>query len=66
MIEQMDDADRAQVEQDIILKAQLTHRADDKYSRDGKCHWCDDDVTDDQVFCDGECADAMALHLKRQ
>jgi len=50
----------------MILKAQLTHRADDKYSRDGKCHWCDDDVTDDQVFCDGECADAMAWHLKRQ
>jgi len=66
MIEQMDDADRAQIEQDTILKAQLTHRADDKCSSSGRCNWCDEEVKQDQVFCDGECADAMAWNLKRQ
>ncbi len=62
----MDDADRAQIEQDTILKAQLTHRADDKYSHTGECHWCGGDVAPAQLFCGGECADAMQPFLKRK
>lgn len=61
-----DIADIAQVAQDMILKAQVTDRADDKCKHTVKCHWCDDEVKKDQVFCDSDCADALHDFLKRQ
>lgn len=59
----MDDADRARKFQEQDLQRALDSRpAHSPLPRTGRCHWCDEDVGPEQVYCDQWCE---SDHLKR-
>lgn len=52
-----DDLDRAVEYQQRMIDAALTHRAPaPELPRTGACHYCEEPVSEIQLFCDSDCA----------
>jgi len=62
----MDEADRAQLDIEKELEAQLTYRKPEpKLQPNGICHYCYEEIEDGKLFCNAACAKSHSLLERR-
>lgn len=66
----MDDVDHANLKSDAMIEAAITHSRRSLTQRKlqpvGACHWCNERVGGQQLFCDGDCASDHATLMRRE
>lgn len=65
----MDDVDRAAIKTETEIDDAIAHARHALTTRSlqpvGACHWCNESISGQRLFCDGECADDYAAQMRR-
>lgn len=50
--------DKSTRQQEVVMKSLLSVRKEvPDIKPTGRCHYCDEDIEEPKLFCDGDCAD---------